>query len=288
MSITRRNAIKGIATMATAIGTGSLGALASPAKQSAGLKGNINHSVCRWPFGRFSLEELCFKSVEIGIRAIDLVNPEDFGTLKKYGLDCSMSNGPGTIEVGFNRRENHPALVEGFKRMIPLVAEAGFTNIICFSGNKAGLDDQQGIENCAAGIREFIGLAEQHGVTVFMEVLNSRVDHKDYHANNVPFVAAIADKLGSDNFKILFDIYHMQVDNGDIIRTIRDYSSYIGHYHTAGVPGRNEIDETQELYYPAIMQAIVDTGFDGWVAQEFIPRREPWESLRQAVHICDV
>jgi len=289
MSLTRKNALKLMAASAT-----SLGLFKMAPKSSSGLsvgkslKGNINHAVCRWTFSRFSLEEVCQKSKEIGIKGIDLLNPDEFATAKKYGLECSMSNGPGSIEKGLNRVENHAELTDGFKRMIPLVAEAGFRNIICFSGNKDGLDDDEGIKNCAVGIKEFISVAEKHDVVVSMEVLNTKVNHKDYHANNVPWTAKIADEVGSDYFKILFDIYHMQVDNGNIMQTIRDYKDYISHYHTAGVPGRNEIDDSQELNYPTIMKTILDTGFDGWVAQEFIPLRDPWKSLQEAVLICDV
>ncbi len=199
-----------------------------------------------------------------------------------------MANGPSEIPRGFNRIEHHEWLVPQFKTRIREVAEAGYPNVICFSGNRDGMSDEEGLENCVVGIKQIVGDAERHGVTICMELLNSRVNHPDYMCDRTPWGVELVKRVGSERFKLLYDIYHMQIMEGDVIRTIRDNHQYIGHYHTGGNPGRNEIDETQELYYPAIMRAIVDTGFTGFVAQEFVPTRDPMASLRQAVEICDV
>lgn len=252
------------------------------------LKGNINHSACKWCYSDMSLEKMAREGKEIGLTAIDLLGPEDWPTLEKHGLICSMANGPSTIAKGFNRTKRHERLVPAFKKRIKEVSEAGYPNVICFSGNREGMDDEEGLENCAKGLKQLMSTAEKHDVTVCMELLNSKVDHPDYMCDHTAWGVELVDRVGSDNFKLLYDIYHMQIMEGDVIRTIRDYSDYFGHYHTGGNPGRNEIDETQELNYKAIMKAIVETGFDGYVAQEFIPTRHPLGSLQQAVLICDV
>lgn len=252
------------------------------------MKGNINHSVCRWCYGKISLDDLCKASAEMGITSIDLLSEKEWPVARKYGLVCAMCNGPDSIGYGFNRLEHHDKLVEGFERMIPKVAEFEFPSIICFSGNRRGLDDQQGIENCVKGLKRIMKVAEKHKVTVCMELLNSKVDHKDYQCDHTPWGVEVVKGVGSERFKLLYDIYHMQIMEGDIIRTIQQSHPYIGHYHTGGNPGRNEIDDTQEIFYPAVMRAIAKTGFKGWVAQEFIPKREPLVSLRQAIQICDV
>jgi hydroxypyruvate isomerase len=202
----------------------------------------------------------------------------------------SMCNGAEINLVhGFNNPTYHQKLIDNYTDMIPRVAKAGYKNLICFSGNKDGMDDETGMKNSLVGLKKIIGLAEQHGVTLQMELLNSKVDHPDYMADNSTWGVELAKQLGSENFKLLYDIYHMQIDEGDVIRTIRNNHQYFGHYHTAGNPGRNEINHTQELNYPAIMKAIADTGFKGYVAQEFIPKAEnKVASLREAIKICDV
>jgi hydroxypyruvate isomerase len=193
------------------------------------------------------------------------------------------------IEKGFNDPQYHDTLVKSYEEVIPLVAKAGLTQIICFSGNRNGMDDQKGMENAAVGLKRLMPVAEKYKVTVVMELLNSKVNHKDYMCDHTAWGAALAEKVGSDRFKLLYDIYHMQIMEGDVIATIKKYNQYISHYHTGGVPGRNEIDETQELNYPAIMKAIAETGYKGFVAQEFIPKREDkLASLKQGVQICDV
>lgn len=291
----RRDAIKKVATMALA-GTAlsSLTSRVSAHEQAMDgkLKGKVNHSVCRWCYSSIPLDELCKASKEIGIQSIDLAAPEDFATIKKYDLTTAMvaSNGKEWgITKGWNRIEHHDPLVTYFEHLIDQTASAGFTNLICFSGNRGGMSDQQGLENCATGLKKIMGYAEKKKVTLVMELLNSKVNHPDYQCDRTAWGVELCKAIGSNNFKLLYDIYHMQIMEGDVIHTIRDYQQYIAHYHTGGVPGRNEIDETQELFYPAIMQAIVDTGFKGFVAQEFIPKRaDKLASLKQGVQICDV
>lgn len=263
---------------------------AAEAALSANLKGKVNHSVCRWCYNSIPLEDLCKAAKNIGLTSIELTGPDEWPVLKKYGLTSAMPNGAGMgIEKGFNDPRYHDELVASYEAIIPKVAKAGLNQIICFSGNRNGLDDEKGIENCAIGLKRLMPVAEKHKVTIVMELLNSKVNHKDYQCDKTPWGAALCEAVGSERFKLLYDIYHMQIMEGDVIATIKKYHPYISHYHTGGVPGRNEIDESQELYYPAIMKAIVDTGFKGYVAQEFIPKREDKiASLKQGVEICDV
>lgn len=288
----RRNALKKMAIVTGAAAGVSLSQRieAAEASFSANLKGKVNHSVCRWCYNTIPLEELCQAAKNIGLTSIELTGPEEWPVLKKYGLTSAMPNGAGMgIEKGFNDPKYHDELVASFEAVIPKVANAGLSQIICFSGNRNGLDDEKGIENCAIGLKRLMPIAEKHKVTVVMELLNSKVNHKDYQCDKTPWGAALCEKVGSENFKLLYDIYHMQIMEGDVIATIRKYHPYISHYHTGGVPGRNEIDESQELYYPAIMKAIVETGFKGYVAQEFIPKRpDKIASLKQGVEICDI
>lgn len=259
-------------------------------KQTSPRKGNIRHAVCRWCYNSIPLEEFCYAANTMGISAIDLVGPKDWPILKKYGLDSSMCNGAEINLVdGWNDTSFHPQLIRNYSEMIPIVAKAGYTNLICFSGNRRGKDDETGWRNCTDGLKQVIGLAEKHNVILVMELLNSRVDHQDYHCDRTSWGVELAKRIGSPNFKLLYDIYHMQIDEGDVIRTIKNNHQYIGHYHTGGVPGRNEIDNTQELYYPAIMQAIVQTGYKGYVAQEFIPSwTDKLAALKKGIDICDV
>ncbi|PCJ96894.1 MAG: hydroxypyruvate isomerase [Flavobacteriaceae bacterium] len=262
----------------------------APATIASELKNNINHSACRWCYKGFPLEELAQHFNKIGIKAMDLVGPEDWPILKKYNIHASMCWGAELgLTEGFNDPKHHEQLIKNYTEMIPKVAEAGYTNLICFSGNRKGMNDLVGLQNCVDGLKELIPLAEKHGVVLQMELLNSKVNHKDYMCDNTLWGVELCRRLGSENFKLLYDIYHMQIMEGDIIRNIQDYHQYLGHYHTGGNPGRNEIDDTQELFYPAIMKAILKTGFTGHVAQEFVPS---WEdkiaALKQGVTICDV
>jgi len=263
---------------------------AAPAK----LKGNINHSVCRWCYSKIKLDDLCVAAKDMGITAIDLLEPSDLTIVRKHGLVCSMVQGPtvggiGGIPKGWNRTAHHDKLVRAYKRRLREVADAGFERLVCFSGNRAGLDDEQGLDNCAAGLQRIVATAEKLKVTLCMELLNSKRDHEDYQCDHVAWGTELVKRISSDRFKLLYDIYHMQIMDGDVCDTIRENHQYFDHYHTGGVPGRAEIDETQELHYPRIMQAILATGYKGYVAQEFVPRRlDPLASLRQAVQICDV
>lgn len=288
MGISRKEALKGIAS-ASLLGVLDL-STDNRLERKKDLIQSFRHSVCRWPYGSKSLDELCEAAVDIGIQSIELLNPEDFDTIKRYGLTCAMANSvPLSLTEGFNDPSLHAQLQKDYEALIPVVAEAGFKNIICFSGNRNGLDDDAGLENCAVGLEPVVKKAAEFDLTICMELLNSRVDHADYQCDHTEWGVALCEKLGLDNFKLLYDIYHMQIMEGDIIATIRKYKDYIGHYHTGGVPGRNEIDETQELNYKAIMEAISETGFDGFVAQEFIPKNEDiFASLRQGVEICSV
>lgn len=254
------------------------------------LKGKIRHSVCRWCYKDIPLEDLCKAAKKIGISSIELTGPEEWPLLKKYGLVCAMPWRPGKgVENGFNNPDGHDELVKSYEEIFPKVADAGFDKIICFSGNRNGLSDEEGLENCAVGLKRLMLSAEKFGITMTMELLNSKVDHPDYQCDHTAWGAALADKIGSEHFKLLYDIYHMEIMEGDVIYTIYKYHAYISHYHTGGVPGRNEIDETQKLNYPAIMRAILETGYQGYVGQEFVPKRkDKLASLEQGVKICDV
>ncbi|HVV72005.1 MAG TPA: TIM barrel protein [Verrucomicrobiae bacterium] len=291
--LSRRSAIRKV--------TGSTVALAAAASFSNQLKAaedaagsklryNINPSVCKWCYGKIPLEEFCQASKGIGLHSVELLEVSDFPTLRKYDLACAMVSGvPGGITDGLNRVENHDKIVAFFEKVTPVVAEHGYPNIICFSGNRNGMSNEQGLENCAVGLKRIAPIAEKHKVTVCMELLNSKVNHPDYMCDHTPWGVELVKRVGSERFKLLYDIYHMQIMEGDLIATIRSSHQYIGHYHTGGVPGRNEIDDTQEINYPAVMKAIIDTGFKGFVAQEFIPKRsDALASLKQGVQICDV
>jgi hydroxypyruvate isomerase len=289
---TRRNALKNIVT-GTVAGTGIMSISEVFAKNEsvlgAKLNGKINHSVCKWCYGKIPLDTFAQECKKIGITSVELLGPEDWPTLKKYGLTCALPNGAGMgIEKGFNDPALHDELVKSYEDLFPKLKEAGYTTVICFSGNRRGMSDYDGMRNCAIGLRRLMPSAEKYGITMIMELLNSKVNHRDYMCDHTSWGAGLCEMVGSENFKLLYDIYHMSIMEGDVIATIRQYHKYIGHYHTGGVPGRNEIDEGQELYYPAIMKAIVETGFKGFVAQEFIPKREPLASLQECVKICDI
>jgi hydroxypyruvate isomerase len=288
----RRSALKSIVGGAAAVSTAvSLAARLDAAdKADALLKGRVNHSVCKWCYQKVELEDFCKAAKQIGLRSIELLEPPQLEVLKKYDLVCAMTMGvPGGISKGLNRIGNHDQIVEWMEQGIAAASNAGSPNVICFSGNREGMDDEKGLENCAIGLKRIMPIAEKHKVTVCMELLNSRVNHKDYMCDRTHWGVELAKRVGSERFKLLYDIYHMQIMEGDIIATIHQNHQYIGHYHTGGVPGRNEIDDSQEIYYPAVMRAILETGFKGFVAQEFIPKREDKiASLKQGVLICDV
>ncbi len=283
--LSRRTLIAGAAAVAAA----SAAPATVAAQQERVIRnGRIRQSVCKWCYGSMPLEELAAASKAMGLESIEILDAKDFPTLQKHGLSCAMTNSHG-IPRGLNDPANHEACLQAIEAAIDASAEAGFPNVITFSGNRNGMADSVGLENCVTALRQIVDHAERKGVTICMELLNSRVDHADYMADNMPWLVELVDRVGSDRFRILYDIYHAQVMEGDVIRTIRDHHGHIGHYHTAGNPGRNELDENQELYYPAIMRAILETGYTGIVGQEFIPRNsDKLAALAHGVSVCDV
>ena len=283
--LSRRTLIAGAAAVAAA----SAAPAALPAQQEQVIKnGRIRQSVCAWCYSSIPLDELAAAAKAMGLESVEIIGPAAFPTIQKYGLSCAMTNSHGITE-GVNDPANHEACLEAIRSSIDAAAEAGFPNVITFSGNRNGMADSVGLDNCAQALKQIAGHAEQKGVTICMELLNSKVNHADYMADNMPWLVELVDRVGSDRFKILYDIYHAQIMEGDVIRTIRDYHQHIGHYHTAGNPGRNELDDNQELYYPAIMRAILETGYTGIVGQEFIPKGEDkLAALAHGVQVCDV
>lgn len=292
VTLSRRSALRRIAGSSAAVAVASnLSHRLGAAEATVGaLKGRINHSVCKWCYSKIDLDDFCRSAKDIGLKSVELLEVKDFPTLKKHGLTCAMVSGvPGGIGSGLNRIENHDKIVDFMERTLPAVAEFGAPNVICFSGNRNGLDDEKGLENCTIGLKRIAPIAEKHKVTICMELLNSKRTHKDYQCDYSKWGVELCKRVGSERFKLLYDIFHMQIMEGDVCDTIKENHRYFGHYHTGGVPGRNEIDESQELHYPRIMQAILDTGYQGFVAQEFIPKRpDALASLRQGVQICDV
>jgi hydroxypyruvate isomerase len=290
MKITRRSAMTAAASLAAA----SLQQRLAAAESASGTRGRIRHSVCKWCYPKVSVEELAIAGKAMGLKSIELLGPGDWEMVRKHGLTCAITSNPvkeglGGITKAFNRLEHHDTLVSAYEEWIPLAAKAGLKNVICFSGNRAGMDDATGLRNCAVGLKRLMGVCEKNRVTLVMELLNSRVDHADYMCDKSAWGVALCKEVGSESFKLLYDIYHMQIMEGDVIATIRKNHQYFAHYHTGGVPGRHEIDESQELNYPAILRAIAETGYKGFVAQEFIPARpDALGSLRQAIRLCDV
>ena len=250
-------------------------------------KGRIKQSVCQWCYGKMPVEDLAKHSADIGLKSVELIGPDHWPAAKKHGLICAMVPSH-PIHPGLNNKKNHDFCLAKMHESIEKAAEAGFPNVICFSGNREGIPDDVGIDNCVLAIKKVVGFAEEKKITLNMELLNSKVDHKDYQCDRTPWGVEVVKRVGSPRFKLLYDIYHMQIMEGDVIRTIKQYHEYIGHYHTGGNPGRNEIDDTQELNYGAVMRAIIETGYDGYIGQEFIPARDPMTSLAQAYRICDV
>ena len=297
--ISRRDSLAGLGFAAAAA---SLARSVNAADEATGsaLKGRIRHSVCKWCYGGVPLEQLAEFCKSIGMQSIELLNGNaslsgEMETIRKHGLTCAITMNPskdglGAIPKAWNRVEHHDKLVQAYEEFIPIAAKEGVPTVICFSGNRDGLDDATGLKNCAEGLKRIMATAEKHNVNIMMELLNSKVNHKDYMCDRSDWGVELVKAVGSERFKLLYDIYHMQIMEGDVIATIRKHHAYFGHYHTGGVPGRNEIDATQELNYPAIIKAIVDTGYKGFLGQEFIPARaDKLASLKQAVvEICDV
>jgi len=284
--ITRRSILRNSA--AAVLAAPALTQQAASAAESSG-GGRLKQSVCRWTYSKFSLDELCQNAKRIGLKGIDLVNAPDWPTVKKYGLVPSMVGGKAKIPDGFNRLENHDVLVNDLQELITQVAAEGLPNVIAFSGNRKGMPDGEGLENSVKGLNRIKKFAEDKGVTINLELLNSKVNHKDYMADHTAWGAELCKRVDSPRVKLLYDIYHMQIMEGDIIRTIRDNYKYLGHFHTGGNPGRHELDNTQELNWRAIATAIADLGYQGYFAHEFVPiAPDPIKSLEQAYELCKV
>jgi hydroxypyruvate isomerase len=263
-------------------------ALAPVGRGAPATAGRLKQSVARWCFPKIGLDDLCRAGAEMGLGGIDLVNPEDWPVIRKYGLVPAMTPGAGSIPEGWNRKENHARLEKEMAENIKRAAEAKVPNVITFSGNRRGLPDEEGRDNCILGLQRVKKIAEDAGVTICMELLNSKVNHKDYQCDHTAWGVAVMKGVDSPRIKLLYDIYHMQIMEGDIIRNIRDNFQYLGHFHTGGVPGRHELDDTQELQYRPIAKAIADLNFQGFFAHEFTPAKDPLTSLRQAVDLCTV
>jgi len=279
--------LAGITTLAAAVRPVARLRAAEAPPPAAPVKGRIKQGICPGVLRNVkSLEEKAQICARLGVRGMDFVGANDWPVLKQHGLICSMTM-CGSLPSGFNRKENHERLLADLRRAIEQTSAAGFPNVICFSGNRGGLSDAEGLANCAAGLKQIAGWAEEKQVNVCMELLNSKRNHKDYQCDHTAWGVEMCKRVGSPRIKLLYDIYHMQIMEGDIIATLRENLAYIGHIHTAGVPGRNEIDDTQELYYPAIMRALADAGYTGFVSHEYGPRRDPVASLEQAVRLCD-
>ncbi len=286
--LTRRGILAGAAGVAAAAVAGGQRAAAQDNEQGAVIVNKrIRQSVCMWCFGGVGLDRMCVEAKRMGFESIELLNESDIKKVKAAGLTCAIVNSHG-IANGLNRTQNHESCLDAIRKAIDVAAAHGCPNVITFSGNRGGMADDEGLSNCAAALAKITPYAEEKQVTIIMELLNSKVDHGDYMFDNIAWGAELCKRVKSDRFKLLYDIYHAQVNEGDVIRSIRRYHQYIGHYHTAGNPGRNELDENQELYYPAIMREIVKTGFTGFVGQEFLPKRDPLTSLAQAAKLCDV
>jgi len=251
-------------------------------------EGRIKQTVCRWCYDKMSLDDLCKNAVRIGLKGIDLLDHKDWPAIQKYGLVPSMTPGTVSIPNGFNRKENHELLIRVTKENIERAAAAKAPNVIVMSGNRRGMADEEAKENCAIGLRQVTPMAEDKGVTLCLELLNSKVDHKDYQCDHTAWGVDVMKRVNSPRMKLLYDIYHMQIMEGDIIRTIRDNIQYIGHFHTGGVPGRHELDDTQELNWRTVAKAIADLNYQGYFAHEFIPTRDPMQSLEEAVKLCTV
>jgi hydroxypyruvate isomerase len=282
MRTTRRELLIGLAGVATLPLTGR-------AADRVVKNGRLKQSVSRWCYNAIPMPDFCRAVADMGLTAIDLLEEPDWAVARQFGLTCSMGYaGGGSIPDGLNVKANHDAIVRNFTQTIPRAAAAKVANVITFFGNRRGISDAEATGNCIEGLNRVKQIAEDHGVTICVELLNSKVNHPDYHGDRTAFGAAIVRAVNSARVKLLYDIYHMQIMEGDVIRTIRDNHAIIGHYHTGGVPGRHELDDTQELNWAAVARAIVDTGFSGYLAHEFVPTRDPITSLREAVKLCDV
>lgn len=266
-------------------------AAASVAKEGPPIprKGRIKQSVSRWCYQKIAMDDLCAYSAHIGLKGIDLLKPEEYEIPRRYGLLCTMGYAEaGDIKNGLNRLENHAGIEAGFRKNIPLAAKAGVPNVITFFGNRMGMSDEEGAKNCVIGLNRVKKIAEDNGLNICVELLNSKVNHKDYMGDHTAFGVNVMEQVNSPNVKLLYDIYHMQIMEGDLISTIQQNSKWMGHFHTGGVPGRHELDDTQEVQWDGVMRGILASGYTGYVAHEFVPLKDPLTSLRQAVDLCDV
>jgi hydroxypyruvate isomerase len=285
-SFSRRTALKALTAGAAAWAVSHAEARS---EEPAKVNGNVKQSICRWCYGKIPLEKLAAEAKKMGYQSIELIGPEEYKTVKSFGLTCGMMRCATGIVNGLNRKENHDKIVDALQADIEFAAVEKLPNVLCMAGNRVkGMTDEEALDNCALGLKRVLKLAEEKKITVCMEGLNTKVDHKGYVYDRTKWGVDLCKKLGSDRFKLLYDIYHMQIMEGDVIRTIRDNRDFIAHFHTGGNPGRNEIDETQELNYPAIVKAILEKGYNGFLGQEFIPKRDPFQSLAQGFRICDV
>jgi hydroxypyruvate isomerase len=285
--VTRRNILK------SAVSGAAMASVSSPLwsanTDSVPRKGRVKQSVSRWCYKNIPLDDLCTAAAQMGLKAVDLLNPDEFEVPARYGLVCSMGYaGGGEIASAMNRVENHARIEEGFRKYIPLAAKAGVPNVITFSGLRGGMSDDDGAKNTIIGLNRVKKIAEDHGVTICLELLNSKVDHKDYMCDHTAWGVRVVEEVNSLRVKLLYDIYHMQIMEGDLIRTIQQNIQWLAHFHTGGVPGRHELDNTQEVQWDGVMRGIVAANFQGYVAHEFVPTRDPLTSLRQAVDLCDV
>jgi hydroxypyruvate isomerase len=290
-NVSRRELLKGIATGVTMASVSSLSPASSRAQEihATPRKGRIKQSVSRWCYQKIPLEELSQRSAEMGLKAIDLLGVEEWEVPRRYGLICSMGYaGGGDIPNALNRVENHAKIEEAFRKNIPIAAKESVPNVITFSGNRAGMSDEEGAKNTIAGLNRVKKIAEDNGVTICVELLNSKVDHHDYMCDHTAWGVRVMEAVNSPRVKLLYDIYHMQIMEGDLIRTIQKNIQWLGHFHTGGVPGRHELDNTQEVHWDAVMRGIAATNYNGYVAHEFVPTRDPLTSLREAVDLCDV
>jgi hydroxypyruvate isomerase len=288
--MSRRSLIRQVASEVAAASLAASPVLSSAAElQTTQRTGRIRQSVSRWCYEKIPLDELCAKGAAMGLKAIDLLNEGEWEAPRRYGLVCSMGyGGGGEIRSGMNRAENHPKIEEAFRKSIPRAAKLGVANVITFSGNRDGMSDEEGAKNTIAGLNRVKKIAEDHGVTICMELLNSKVDHKDYMCDHTAWGVRVVQAVNSPRVKLLYDIYHMQIMEGDLIRTIAENIEWLGHFHTGGVPGRHELDGTQEVNWAGVMRAIAATKYTGYVGHEFIPKRDPLRSLQEAIELCDV
>lgn len=284
--MSRRAAMGALAGAVGSAGLLACGAKAQDTAPSGG--GRFKQSASRWCYGKIPMAKFCAEAKAIGLQGVDLLSEDQWDEVIGHGLEVALSNGPGKIEDGWNDPSNHERLIQGAEEMLPKLAQRGIKNMVIFSGNRKGMPDEEGLKNCAAGIKQILPAAEKANVVLVMELLNSKRNHKDYMCDHTVWGVKLAEALGSDRFKLLYDIYHMQIMEGDVIDTIREFHPFIAHYHTGGVPGRNEIDGSQELNYRRICEVIAETGFTDYLAHEFVPKKDPLASLREAYNICNV